>query len=163
MFSYRSTLLLLCCLLPASVLAQGNGTFSPENATYIWPTNAGEFMSSTFGETRSAHFHSALDLKTWGRKGYKVYATRDGILHRIAIGPTGYGKVIYLKHDDGSYSIYAHLMRFEEKIQQIADSIRFQDYSFEIDRNLESMNYRIKQGLVLLAAQLRAKRIEVQL
>lgn len=106
-------------------------------------------MSSTFGETRSEHFHAALDLKTWGRKGYKVYATRDGILHRMAIGPTGYGKVLYLKHDDGSYSVYAHLLRFEENIQQIADSIRFQDYSFEIDRNLESLNYRVKQGEVI--------------
>lgn len=106
-------------------------------------------MSSTFGETRSAHFHSALDLKTWGRKGYKVYATRDAVLHRIAIGPTGYGKVLYLKHDDGSYSVYAHLLRFEETIQQMADSIRFQDYRFEIDENVESRNYRIKQGDVI--------------
>ncbi|MGK7369633.1 MAG: M23 family metallopeptidase [Candidatus Halalkalibacterium sp. M3_1C_030] len=145
----RFVLLLLCWILPVSVLSQNGGTFSPDKATYIWPTNAGEYMSSTFGETRSAHFHSALDLKTWGRKGYEVYATRDGILHRIAIGPTGYGKVLYLKHDDGSYSVYAHLLRFNEKIQQIADSMRFQDYSFEIDRNLESLNYRIKQGEII--------------
>ncbi|MDX1587094.1 MAG: M23 family metallopeptidase, partial [Balneolaceae bacterium] len=131
------------------MLGQQSQPFSPDSATYIWPTNAGEYMSSTFGETRSAHFHSALDLKTWGRKGYKVYATRDAVLHRIAIGPTGYGKVLYLKHDDGSYSVYAHLLKFEDKIQQIADSIRFQDYRFEIDRNVENMNYRVKQGEVI--------------
>ncbi len=150
MSPYRLILLLLTCLLPVSLLAQSGDTFSPGKATYIWPTNAGKYMSSTFGETRSAHFHSALDLKTWGRKGYEIYATRDATLHRIAIGPTGYGKVLYLKHDDGSYSVYAHLLRFEEKIQQIADSIRFkEDYSFEIDRNLDSLNYRIKQGEVI--------------
>lgn len=147
--TYRSIFFLLCFLFPVTVLGQGSESFSPDQATYIWPTNAGKYMSSTFGETRSAHFHSALDLKTWGRKGYKVYATRDAVLHRIAIGPTGYGKVLYLKHDDGSYSVYAHLLRFEEKIQQIADSIRFQDHRFEIDRNVESMNYRIKQGDVI--------------
>jgi len=106
-------------------------------------------MSSTFGETRSAHFHSALDLKTWGQKGYEVYATRDGILHRIGIGPTGYGKVVYLQHDDGSYSVYAHLLRFEDEIQQMADSIRFKDYSFELDQWLGHLQIPVKQGEVI--------------
>lgn len=103
-------------------------------------------MSATFGETRSAHFHSALDLKTWGRKGYEVYATRDGELHRISIGPTGYGKVIYLKHDDGSFSVYAHLLRFEEEIQKLADAIRFKDYRFELNQWLGHRNIRVKKG-----------------
>lgn len=132
--------------LPATVLSQNGSGFSPKEAEYLWPTNASHYLSSTFGETRSAHFHAALDLKTWGRKGYEVYATRDGILHRIAIGPTGYGKVIYLKHNDGSYSVYAHLLRFEEQIQKMADSLRLTDYSFEIDRTLDSLNISVKQG-----------------
>ena len=131
---------------PLVVFAQNGDGFHPGRATYLWPTNASNYLSSTFAETRSEHFHAALDLKTWGRRGYKVYATRDGLLHRIAIGPKGYGKVVYLKHDDGSYSIYAHLLRFEDRIQQMADSIRMRDYSFELDRTLDSLGIRIDQG-----------------
>lgn len=142
--------LIACFFMPAIVAHSQNGSgFSPGEAEYLWPTNASQYMSSTFGETRSAHFHSALDLKTWGQKGYEVYATRDGILHRIGIGPTGYGKVVYLKHNDGSYSVYAHLLRFEDEIQQMADSIRFGDYSFELDQWLGHLQIPVKQGQVI--------------
>ncbi|MDZ7771534.1 MAG: M23 family metallopeptidase [Balneolaceae bacterium] len=116
-------------------------------AEYLWPTEASRKLSSTFGETRSAHFHAALDIKTWGQRGFEVYATRSGTLHRIAIGPRGYGKVVYLRHDDGSLSLYAHLMAFAEPIQRLADSLRIaDDYAFELDRTLDSLQIRIEQG-----------------
>jgi hypothetical protein len=113
---------------------------------YLWPTEASTFLSSTFGETRAAHFHAGLDIKTWGREGYKVFATKDGHVHRIGISAKGYGKVIYLKHDDGSYSLYAHLQSFNTQIQAYADSIRFQDYSFEMDHELPPGRIKVSQG-----------------
>jgi len=143
--------ILLCISIYMPGFAQnGSGnSFNSQKAHYLWPNEASPYLSSTFAETRSSHFHSALDLKTWGQKGYKVFATRDGIVHRIAIGPRGYGKVIYLKHNDGSYSVYAHLLKFEENIQHIADSIRFRNYSFELDRVIEHLNIHVKQGEVI--------------
>lgn len=129
------------------IAAQESRSFDPTQAQYQWPTEASRYLSSTFGETRSAHFHAALDIKTWGRKGYEVYATRDGILNRVAIGPRGYGKVIYLKHDDGSYSIYAHLLSFNDELQQLADSVRFaEDYQFEMEKYWGWRNIKVKQG-----------------
>lgn len=124
--------------------------FDPSAATYLWPTNASSHLTSTFAETRSDHFHAALDIKTWGRRGYEVYATRDGIVDRIAIGPRGYGKVIYLKHEDGSYSVYAHLLAFNNELQQLADSIRLEnDYAFEIDRSLSQKHIEVQQGEII--------------
>lgn len=120
-----------------------------KNATYLWPTDASPYLSGTFGETRSQHFHSALDIKTWGRKGYKILATRDGTLHRMAIGPKGYGRVLYLHHPDGSYSVYAHLLSFNDRIQQLADSIRMRDYSYELDRVVDSLHISVEQGEVI--------------
>ncbi|MDR8392148.1 M23 family metallopeptidase [Aliifodinibius sp. S!AR15-10] len=140
----RSCFLFLWVLLTAPGLA--GAQFTPDSADYIWPTNASPYLSGTFGETRSQHFHAALDIKTWGRRGYDVYATRNGLLHRIAIGPGGYGKAIYLKHSDGSYSVYAHLLSFEKEIQQLADSLRFRDYSNKIDIVLDSLDIQIKKG-----------------
>lgn len=133
-------------LLPVLAFAQESISFNLGQASYLWPTNASHSLSSTFAETRSDHFHAALDIKTWGQRGYPIYATRDGILHRMAIGPTGYGKVLYLKHNDGSYSVYAHLLRFNEELQQMADSIRFSDYSSSFDVVLDSLNIQIEQG-----------------
>jgi len=139
------TLLIAIAAHPLS--AQESHSFDPTQAQYSWPTEASRYLSSTFGETRAAHFHAALDIKTWGRKGYEVYATRDGVVDRIAIGPRGYGKVIYLKHDDGSYSVYAHLLSFNGKLQQLTDSVRFaEDYKFEIEKFLGWRNINLKQG-----------------
>lgn len=148
---FRYNLLLLLFILPVTLYGQPvELLFHPAEAHYLWPTEASPYLSSTFGETRSAHFHSALDIKTWGQSGYKVFATRDGIVHRIAIGPKGYGKVIYLRHDDYSYSVYAHLQSFNSEIQHLADSLRFsEDFTFRIDRFVEYHDLRVKQGDVI--------------
>ncbi|WP_020401657.1 M23 family metallopeptidase [Gracilimonas tropica] len=116
---------------------------------YIWPTNSGTYLSSTFGETRSAHFHAGLDIKTWGREGYEVYATRDGILHRLLVTERGYGNAIYLKHQDGSYTVYAHLQRFNDQLKTIADSIRLTDYSFEMDAIVDTLGIKVRQGDII--------------
>lgn len=121
-------------------------SFLADSVTYLWPTDATHQISSTFAETRSAHLHAGLDIRTWGREGYKVFATRDGIVYRIATGPGGYGNVIYLKHYDGSFSVYAHLNRFEPGLQAYTDSIRLQDYSFVIDEMIEDDAIKYKKG-----------------
>jgi len=136
--------------LPLQQPAQAQDlSFLSDSVSYLWPTNASPYLSSTFAETRSAHFHAGIDIRTWGREGYEVYATRDGVIHRIGISPNGYGKVIYMKHDDDSFSVYAHLHRFEPELRAYADSIRLQDYRFEIDRIIESENFRYTRGDVI--------------
>ncbi len=134
-------LLLLFTILPAALSAQ--------EQDYLWPTSASNFLSSTFGETRTAHFHAGLDIKTWGREGYDVYATKDGYVQRIGISARGYGKVIYLMHEDSSYSLYAHLQSFSDPIQAYADSIRLQDFRFELDHVLPENRIKVKQGDVI--------------
>ncbi len=116
---------------------------------YLWPTDASQHLTSTFGETRSAHFHSGLDIKTWGREGYKVFASKDGVVYRLAVSVEGYGKVIYLKHNDGSFTVYAHLQRFNEQLQAYIDSVRMQDYSFETDVMVEDLGIEVSQGDVI--------------
>lgn len=120
--------------------------FLKPGTTYLWPTNASDYLSATFAETRSAHFHAAVDIGTWGQQGYRVFATRDGVLSRVGVSPSGYGNVVYLKHDDGSYSMYAHLRDFIPRIRELVDSYRFQTYSFNFDQNLESYNIQFRKG-----------------
>ncbi len=136
---------LFLCLSVVSFVVKG------QDSIYLWPTNSGKFLSSTFGETRSAHFHAGLDIKTWGREGYKVFASRDGYLSKLIITNQGYGKAIYLKHFDGTYTVYAHLQRFNSEFQAIADSIRINelDYSYTFEQSFEEKKLMVKQGDVI--------------
>jgi len=123
--------------------------FLSNNVEYLWPTNASDYLSATFGETRSAHFHAAIDIGTWGREGYDVYAARDGLLFRVGISPHGYGNVIYLQHDDGSFTVYAHLQDFNREIRSVVDSIRFENYEHSFDKILSHNNIRYKRGEII--------------
>lgn len=120
--------------------------FLSPDVRYLWPTSASDYLSATFGETRSAHFHAAVDIGTWGQRGYRVFASRDGLLSRVGVSPFGYGNVVYLKHDDGSYSLYAHLQDFIPQIRRIVDEIRFKNYTADFDQNLEHLNIRFNKG-----------------
>ena len=116
-------------------------TFVPD---YRWPVDISRHLSGTFGETRSAHFHSGLDIKTWGREGYPVFASEQGYISRIAISAVGYGKVLYVTHPNGYTSVYAHLQRFRPDIQDFIDSIRVaKGFLFEIDVDLGYAENRI--------------------
>ena len=161
-FYYKAMLMAIAFLftgvaVPTAVTGQADRPVDGEGAAgvppyisartdYAWPISSGTYLSSSFGETRSRHFHAALDIKTWGRRGYEVYATRDGSLHRIGVSPRGYGKVVYLKHEDGSYSVYAHLMEFAQPIKNLVDSLRLANYTFTLDRYLESYDIRFEKG-----------------
>ncbi|MDD3806766.1 MAG: M23 family metallopeptidase, partial [Candidatus Marinimicrobia bacterium] len=79
---------------------------------YQWPTNATRLLSGTFGETRSAHFHSGIDIKTWAQKGYECYAPADGYIERVTVSPYGYGKALYIHLRDQRIAVFAHLDSF---------------------------------------------------
>lgn len=143
-------LALLLVLFPGTDYTAAQSNFVPaDSVSYLWPTNASRQLSSTFAETRSAHLHAGIDIRTWGREGYRVFASRDGIIHRIGMSPFGYGNVIYMKHADDSYTVYAHLNRFEPALQAFADSIRFIDYDADLDLIIEDQKFYYKQGDVI--------------
>lgn len=143
---YLKLLLPLLLLLPVSSSGQSATAFLADSVTYVWPTDASRQLSSTFAETRSAHLHAGIDIRTWGREGYRVFATRSGYVYRIGMSPRGYGNVIYLRHDDGSFSVYAHLNRFEPDLQAFADSIRWINFSADLDLHLETGKFTYDQG-----------------
>ena len=149
MIFHRSVFILLLFSISSIQLSAQQPDFLDEDADYIWPTNASHYMSSTFGETRSRHFHSGIDIGTWGQEGHPVFAARDGKLHRAGVSARGYGNVVYLKHDDGSFTVYAHLKDFAPEIRAAVDSIRFEDYSFNFDAVLEDEDITFRQGEVI--------------
>ncbi|MEJ2542861.1 MAG: M23 family metallopeptidase [Calditrichaceae bacterium] len=114
---------------------------------YLWPTNASNHLTSSFCEYRPGHYHSAIDIKTWNKEGYPIYAISDAFVYRIRVSPFGYGKVIYLRLDDGNYAVYAHLQRFSDKLQKKVRAIQLANKRYTLNWMPDSI--RVKKGEIL--------------
>lgn len=90
-------------------------------------------LSGTFGELRSNHFHSGLDLKTQQVEGKKVYTSAKGYVSRIKIAHWGYGKALYVTHPNGYTSVYGHLQKFAPRIEAFIKKKQYEKESFEIE------------------------------
>ena len=88
-------------------------------------------LAGTFGELRNNHFHAGIDIKTNRRIGLPVYATADGYVSRIKVAIWGYGKVIYINHPNGYTTVYAHLNKFGDEIQEYVKNIQYKKESYE--------------------------------
>lgn len=89
-------------------------------------------LSGTFGELRNTHFHTGIDIKTKGKQGLKVRSIKNGDLVRVRVNKGGYGKSLYIKHTDGTTSVYAHLKKFSKKIETYVKMIQYKKQSYEI-------------------------------
>lgn len=90
-------------------------------------------LSGTFGELRSNHFHSGLDIKTQQIEGKKVYTAAKGYVSRIKITHWGYGKALYITHPNGYSTVYGHLQKFSPKIEAYIKKKQYAKESFEIE------------------------------
>ncbi|MBT8178051.1 MAG: M23 family metallopeptidase [Eudoraea sp.] len=90
-------------------------------------------LAGTFGELRSNHFHSGIDIKTQQRQGLPVYAIADGTVTRIKISHWGYGKALYIAHPNGYTSVYAHLQKFSPEIEKYVKEIQYRKKSYEVE------------------------------
>src|SRR5690606_31615872 len=90
-------------------------------------------LSGSFGELRSNHFHSGLDIKTQQREGLDVFTTASGYVSRIKIQHYGYGKAVYITHPNGYTTVYAHLQGVGPKIQEYVKKEAYERQSYEIE------------------------------
>ncbi len=103
-------------------------------------------LSGNFGELRSNHFHSGLDIKTQQREGIPIYAPADGFVSRIKISLFGYGKALYIKHPNGYSTVYAHLQKYAGIIQDYVKENQYQKESFTLELFPEVNQFPVKKG-----------------
>ncbi|MBR4136915.1 MAG: M23 family metallopeptidase [Bacteroidales bacterium] len=137
---------LLCLLLIVNILCAQN---KPNYPVYPDPVKIPIYLSATFGELRNNAFHAGVDIKTNGKTGYRVYAVADGYVSRIGVSPYGYGNVVYVTHNDGYMSVYAHLDSFNNKISKYVKSKQMASKSFAQNLFLEKDEMPVKVGDVL--------------
>jgi len=76
-------------------------------------------LSGTFGELRSNHFHTGIDIKSRnGRGGDPILAVAEGYVSRIRLSAVGYGRALYIQHPNGYTTVYAHLDRFHPELEK---------------------------------------------
>ena len=136
----RQEILLVCGLIFA---------FDLYAQEYLWPTDASPYMTSAFGEARPRRFHAAIDVKTWNQVGYKTFAVRPGYIERMAVSPFGYGRVLYLRLDTGETAVYAHLEKFNEKLQALAEQEQERAGRYRFDKNFSPGALPVQKGEVL--------------
>lgn len=106
-------------------------------------------LSGNFGELRPNHFHAGFDLKTLQREGLKVYAVADGYISRIKISTFGNGKAIYITHPNGYTSVYGHLQRANDAIENYIKKSHYALKSFEIELFLKPDELIVKKGQII--------------
>ena len=136
---------LLRILLVISVFQlQAQKTIDPNY--FSNPLDIPMVLSGSFGELRSNHFHSGLDIKTQQRSGVPIYAPADGYVSRIKVGHYGYGKALYIKHPNGYSTVYAHLQRFETTIQDFVKKSQYKKERYEIELFPKENSLLVKKG-----------------
>lgn len=113
---------------------------------YPNPVKIPVYLSATFAEIRTNAFHAGVDIRTQGVEGKEVFAVADGYVSRIGVSPFGYGKVLYITHDDGFTSVYAHLSKFNKKIADFVKMKQYENKSFSQNILLEEDMFPIKRG-----------------
>lgn len=83
-------------------------------ASWGWPTNPGYTFSSYYGYRLAVfgegNFHSGIDIAGTGY-GSNVYAANNGVIETMTY-TYSYGNYIIINHNNGYYSLYAHMSGF---------------------------------------------------
>ncbi|MEX6625294.1 M23 family metallopeptidase [Tenacibaculum salmonis] len=132
-------------------------TFYTGNAQKQYPRNYFSpplripiILSGTFGELRSNHFHSGIDIKTQGKQGIPIYAAANGYVSRIKVSQYGFGKAIYLEHPNGYTTVYAHLQKFESIIQKYVKSIQYKKKNYQTGNLfIKPEKFPVKKGQII--------------
>ncbi len=83
-------------------------------ASWGWPTNSGYTFSSYYGYRLAVfgegNFHSGIDIAGTGY-GSNVYAANNGVIETMKY-TYSYGNYIIINHNNGFYTVYAHMSGF---------------------------------------------------
>ena len=132
----------MCCAISQILLSQPS---SYKRIPFSQPIHLPFDLAGCFGEPRTAHFHSGIDIKTDGTEGKPVFSIYDGYISRIKVSPYGYGKCIYIKHPNGLTSVYAHLSAFNRKIEKYIHEQHYKNNQSELDVFFDSTIMPIRQ------------------
>ncbi len=121
--------------------AISGGSFQPSS-----PLSIPLKLAGNFGEIRSNHFHSGVDISTNEVEGLPVLAVAPGYISRIKVAPNGYGNAIYLTHPGGFVTVYGHLKQYNKAVNDLVKEMQYKENTFAIDLSLDKDKFKVKRG-----------------
>lgn len=107
-------------------------------------------LSGTFGELRSNHFHSGIDIKTQGKQGIPIYAPANGYVSRIKVSQYGFGKALYIEHPNGYTTVYAHIKKFAPTIQRYIKGVQYKKENYQTGNLFPKQDkFPLKKGEII--------------
>jgi hypothetical protein len=103
-------------------------------------------LSGNFGHLRKDHFHMGLDLRTQQKENLPVYAAATGYISRIKIEHYGYGRAIYITHNNGYTSVYGHLNNFYDTLNHFVKNKQYQTEKWEQDLTFLPNQFPVNKG-----------------
>jgi murein DD-endopeptidase MepM/ murein hydrolase activator NlpD len=110
------------------------------------PINIPMYLSGNFGELRSNHFHSGIDIKTQGVSGHRIFASAEGYISRIKVEAAGYGNTLYITHPAGYTTVYAHLDRFRKDIADYVKKVQYKEEKHALNIYPEKGTWMVEKG-----------------
>lgn len=126
-----------------------NYIFGQINYNYQSPLDLPLVLAANFGELRPHHFHMGLDFKTNMKEGYPIRSIQKGYVSRIKISRSGYGKVVYVNHENGHTSVYGHCSSFKGQIDSLVRQIQEREQNAEIEIFLKKGEIEVKRGQII--------------
>lgn len=116
---------------------------------FIYPIDRDVVITGNYGELRPNHFHAGLDFSTDPTKNLPIKSVADGYVSRIKISSVGYGKVLYVTHNNGYVTVYAHQVKYADKIDKYIKQKQYEQQLNEIEIYPQPNDLLVKKGEVI--------------
>jgi len=114
---------------------------------FIYPVKGVRIsLAANFGELRPNHYHMGLDCRTDQAVNKTVVAAADGYIARISVAPLGFGQAIYINHPNGLTTVYGHLNRFFDALEDYVISQQYAQETWAINLEFRPDQFPVKKG-----------------
>lgn len=110
------------------------------------PLNIPMQLAANFGAIRTNHFHMGLDLRTNSQENLPVLAAAEGYVSRIKVERYGFGNAIYITHPNGYTTVYAHLNKYFNKLDEYLKEKQYKDEKWEQDITFQPGQFPVEKG-----------------
>lgn len=138
-------LFVICFINMITIGAQTN---YPQNY-FRNPLNIPMQLAANFGAVRTNHFHMGLDLRTNSQENLTVVAAADGYISRIKVERYGFGNAVYITHPNGYTTLYAHLNKYYDKLDEFVKERQYKDEKWEQDITFSPGQFPVTKGQLI--------------
>lgn len=139
-------LTMIICLI-SNIITQAQNNY-PQNY-FRNPLNIPMQLAANFGAVRTNHFHMGLDLRTNSQENLSVLAAADGYVSRIKVERYGFGNAVYITHPNGYTTVYAHLNKYFDKLDEYVKERQYKEEKWEQDITFQPGQFPVTKGQLI--------------